>query len=112
MPIGKGFQENVAIDEGMSPTGVRTIFHFEGDCLITQLQQDMEPALAYVQMRREQLAGQPWGEGREVGYIPELFLQAINTKAGGDKQYRRALVRQFFRDHPMFCYYDAYLKVH
>lgn len=108
MPIGPGYSENVSIDEGTDENGVRTIFHWEGDELITQNQQDMEPVLRYVQARREQLAGKPWGEGREVGYIPSLYYPQINAIV--DRKERGKAVKQFFLDHPQFCYYEAYLK--
>lgn len=108
MPIGKGFQENLVLDEGVNKAGVRTILRWEGDELITQRQQDMEPVLAYVKMRREQLEGQPWGEGREVGHIPELYYPQI--AAIKDRKERSAAVKQFFVDHPQFCFYENYLQ--
>lgn len=108
MPIGSGYQENLSLDEGVSKSGIRTILHWEGDEFITQKQQDMEPILRYVQQRREELAGVGWGEGREVGYIPELYYPQINAIT--DRKERGQAIKQFFRDHPQFCYYDAYLK--
>lgn len=104
----KGYAENLSLDEGTSKAGVRTILHWEGDEFITQRQQDMEPVLAYVKARREQLAGQPWGEGREVGHIPELYYPQI--AAITDRDQRREAVKQFFADHPQFCFYENYLK--
>ncbi len=104
----KGYSENVELDEGLDENNVRTILRWEGDELITQKQQDMEPVLKYVQERREQLAGLNWGEGREVGYIPPLYYPQINAIT--DRKERGKAIKQFFRDHPQFCYYDAYLK--
>ena len=106
--IGKGFQENVAIDEGVNKAGVRTIYRWEGDELITQQQQDMEPVLEYVRQQREALAGAAWGEGRAVGHIPELYYPQI--VAIKDRAERGKAIKQFFVDHPEFCYYPAYLK--
>lgn len=108
MPVGSGFQENVSIDEGVNKAGVRTIYHWEGDEFITQQQQDMEPILAYVKARREQLEGQSWGEGKEIGYIPELYYAQIARIE--DRKARGLAVKQFFHDHPQFCYFPRYLK--
>lgn len=96
------------MDEGLDPNGVRTILHWEGDELITQKQQDMTQALEHVKLQRERLDGLPWGEGREVGYIPAIYYPQIMSIK--DRKERGKAVKQFFRDHPQFCYYPAYLK--
>lgn len=106
--IGKGFQENTEIDEGADHNGIRTIVRFEGDELIIQKQQDMEPILAHVQQMRERNHGRGWGSGVEVGHIPQLFLDRINAIV--DRDDRNKAIKAFFRANPAFCAYPAYLK--
>lgn len=97
------------IDEGIDPrTGVGTRFHFQGDQMIAERYQDMEGVLEYVREMREKLAGQPWGEGKPIGYIPPLFYSQIQLIR--DRHERSKAVKAFFREHPAFCYYPAYLK--
>lgn len=108
MPIGKGFQENTEVDEGRDENGIRTIIRFEGDELIIQKQQDLEPALRHVAEMRARNEGKNWGEGKEVGYIPPLFYDKICVIK--DKDERRKAIRRFFQQNPAFCAYPAYLK--
>lgn len=96
------------IDEGTSATGVRTVLHFEGRTMVIEKQQDMEPILAHVQAMRERNEGKNWGEGKEVGHIPELFYIPISLER--DKVLRKKRVKAFFRQYPAFCAYPAYLK--
>ena len=106
--MDKGYSENVSIDEGVNACGVRTIFHFEGEDLITQKQQDMTQALEHVRQMRERNEGKSWGEGKEVGHIPALFYAPMLLEPDRDK--RKKMVKQFFRENPAFCAYPAYLK--
>jgi len=96
------------IDEGLGPTGVRTVLHFEGRELVIEKQQDMEAILQHVQAMRERNEGKGWGEGKEVGHIPELFYVPIRMEK--DKEQRRKRVKAFFQQYPAFCAYPAYLK--
>lgn len=106
--IGKGFQENVSVEEEMSASGVQAIIHFQGDELIIEHRQDMERILAHVQEMRERNEGKRWGEGKEVGHIPDLFYGKI--KAIKDRAEREKAVYSFFRENPAFCAYPAFLK--
>lgn len=109
MQLESGYSENVDVDEGVDPaTGIRTTFKFEGDQLIIQKTQDMEPILRHVQQMRERNEGKNWGEGREVGYIPPLYYDKILLIR--DRKERAAAIKTFFRQNPAFCAYDAYLK--
>lgn len=96
------------IDEGVGPTGVRTVLHFEGRHMVIERQQDMEAILEHVRQMRERNEGKSWGEGREVGHIPELFYIPISLER--DKVKRKARVKAFFRQYPAFCAYAPYLK--
>lgn len=105
------YSENVTIDEGFDPhTSVWTRLHFEGDSLITQRTQDMQPVLQHVQAMREEndMLDGGWREGRLVGHLPALDYARITQIK--DRRERQAAVRQFFRDKPAFCAYSPYLK--
>lgn len=107
--MGRGSQlaEGIAlVDKG--PTGIVTTVHFRGDTIVVQRSQDMQEALAYVARRREELEGLPWGTGREVGYIPELFYSKIALIRDPDE--RKRAVKQFFIDNPAFLYFDKYTR--
>jgi hypothetical protein len=107
--MGRGTElaEGIRIDEGMSPAGVRSIIHFQGTEVIFQRQQDMEPVLRYVQEMRERNEGKPWGTGKEVGHVPELFMDQLRPLRGEE---RRKWLRGFFRANPMLCAYPAFCK--
>jgi hypothetical protein len=100
--------ESFKIDQGVGPTGVRTVLRFEGRQMVIEKQQDMEPILRHVQAMRERNAGKSWGEGKEVGHIPELFYVPISQDP--DRERRKRRLKAFFRQYPDFCAYPAYLK--
>ncbi|AMM22992.1 hypothetical protein [Variovorax sp. PAMC 28711] len=107
-----GFSENVSFVEKAPDhtSAVGTTLHFEGQDLITQRTQDMEPVLAHVQQMREATEGKNWGEGRLVGHIPALYYPAI--AAITDRDQRNQAIQRFFREHPQFVSYSPYLKKH
>lgn len=100
MPIGKGFEENLRLDEGYSPNGIRTILHFEGDEFITQRQQDMEAALQHVSEMRVRNAMKKKGEWLEIGHIPQLFLEQLDQIPDPDD--RKKAKMKWLRDNPAF----------
>lgn len=108
MPIGRGFQENLSLDEGYSPNGVRTILHFEGDELITQRQQDMESALQHVREMRERNAARKPGEWKEIGHIPQLYLEQLDQIPDPDDRKKAKL--KWLREHPAFLAAPEYVR--
>lgn len=108
MGRGTNLAEGIAIDEGVSPHEVRTILRFAGETLVIETSQDMTRILEHVQQMRERNAGRRWGDGLEVGHIPELFYMRIARIL--DKRERKREVRRFFRENPAFCAYPPYLK--
>jgi hypothetical protein len=108
MPIGRGFQENLRLDEGVNANGVRTILHWEGDEFITQRQQDMELALQHVQEMRERNANKKKGEAMEIGHIPWLFMEQFDAIPDPDDR-RKAMFR-WLRENPAFLAHPGYLK--
>ena len=66
----RGYSENVSFVDNVSPDGVVTTLHFEGDSLITQKTYDAEPHLRYAEQARQATQGQNWGGGRLIGHIP------------------------------------------
>lgn len=108
--MGRGTElaEGISIDEGKSPAGVRSIIHFQGTEVVFQRQQDMEPILRYVQEMRERNEGKPWGTGKEVGHVPEIFKGELDKIR--DREERRKWLKGFFRANPMLCAYPAFCK--
>lgn len=97
------------IDEGVNPlTGVRTIFHFEGDQVVAQKVYDAEPFIRRAQEMRLRNEGKRWGEGKEVGVLPPWVAHKINVIE--DSAERERAMKQFFRENPAFLAYDAFIK--
>lgn len=103
-----GGAQAFTIDEGVGRTGVRTVLHFEGRQMVIEKQQDMESILDHVKAMRERNDGKGWGEGREVGHIPEIFYIPIMQER--DHVLRKKRVKAFFKQNPAFCAYAPYLK--
>lgn len=96
----------VTVDEGMSPDGVITKLHYEGDNLITQKTYDAEPHLQYAADAREQTAGKRWGDGRLIGHIPPAeyarFLKIT------DNQERKKAILAWLRENNKFIMFDGF----
>ncbi len=106
--MGKGYEENVTVDEGVNEHGVRTQFHFEGDFLITQRTYDAEPHLRYAKEAREATEGKRWGEGRLVGHIPPAeYARFLTIK---DNAQRTEAIKAWLRENSAFVMFDRYLK--
>ncbi|MBT2322525.1 hypothetical protein J7E62_09225 [Variovorax paradoxus] len=106
--MGKGYEENVTVDEGVNEQGVRTQLHFEGDSLITQRTWDAEPHLQYAQQAREATEGQGWGNGRLVAHIPPI--EYARFLAIADNAQRMAAIKGWLRENSKFVMFDKYLK--
>lgn len=106
--IGKGYQENVTVDEGVNRYGYRTQMHFEGDYMIRQRTYDAEPLLQRAQQIREQTDGTRWGEGQFVGTLP--MHEAVRILAIHDDKERQKAIRLFFQENPMLCGNSKYLR--
>ncbi len=97
------------IDEGVNPnTGVRTIYHFEGDQVVVQKVYDAEPYILRAKEMRARNEGKRWGEGKEVGVLPPWAYHQIN--AIEDEGERTKATKAFFRANPAFLAYDAFLQ--
>ena len=101
----RGFEENVSFVEDVSQ-GVTTTYHFQGDEFITQKTWDAEPHLKHAAEARRATAGQRWGEGKLIGHIPPAMYATI--LAAKDKDHRKRLIREFFRENPAFRMFDGY----
>jgi hypothetical protein len=108
MSRGQDLAEGISILDDVAPSGMRKILHFAGETLVVEHWQDMEPILAHVQAMRERNEGRGWGEGREIGHIPDIFHRKIVEIQ--DTVERRKAVKRFFKTYPAFCAYPAYLK--
>ena len=97
------------VDEGINAdTGVRTIYHFEGDQVVCQKVWDAEPYLKRAQEMRARNEGKRWGEGKEVGVLPPWVAPQITGIH--DPVEREKATKAFFRENRAFLAYDAYLQ--
>lgn len=90
-----GFSENVSFVDDVSPDGIVTTLHFEGDDLITQHTYDAEPHLRYAQIAREATDGMRWGEGRLIAHIPPAEYARFLTIQ--DNKERRKAIMEWLR---------------
>ena len=104
---GSNLAEGISLTT-TSASGVKTTITFAGETVVFDREQDMEPILEHVREMRERNAGKGWGEGKEVGHIPELFRAKIMLIRDDDE--RRKAVRRFFIENPVFCAYAPYLR--
>jgi hypothetical protein len=106
--MGRGYEENVTVDEGVNEHGIGTKLHFEGDSLIVQRTYDADPHLAYARQAREATAGQNWGNGRLVGHIPPAeYARFLAIK---DNKQRMTAIKGWLRENSQFVMFDRYLK--
>jgi hypothetical protein len=106
--VGKGYQENCVVDEGLDAYGYRTQVRFEGSSVITQQTYDAQPLLDSAKAMREATDGKRWGDGQHVGVLP--MHEAIRIlKIRGHKE-RQAAIRVFFRENPLLCGNAKYLR--
>lgn len=97
------------VDEGVdSQTGIRTIYHFEGDQVVCQKVYDAEPYIQRAAEMRARNEGKRWGEGKEVGVLPPWVYPQI--AAIEDDAEREKATKAFFRANPVFLAYDAYIQ--
>jgi hypothetical protein len=106
--VGKGYQENVSIDEGMDAYGYRTRVHFEGSSVITQQTYDAEPLLREAQAIREATEGTRWGDGQHVGVLP--MHEAIRILRIRGRAEQQKAIRLFFQANPLLCGNSKYLR--
>lgn len=98
--MGRGTElaEGISINEGRSPgSNVYSIIHFQGDQIIFETRQDMEPVLQHVQEMRERNALRGFGVAKELGHIPDLFYAKIRIMKTEE---RRKAIRAFLIENP------------
>lgn len=101
--MGRGTElaEGISINEGRSPgSGVYSIIHFQGDQVIFERQQDMEPVLQHVQEMRERNALRGFGVAKELGHVPDLFYAKFRVMPSEE---RRKAIRAFLIENPKLC---------
>lgn len=105
--IGKGYQENVTVDEGWSQ-GYRTQIHFEGDHVITQKTYDREPLSEYARVQRQLTEGTRWGEFQIKGTIAMHDLPGfLKCRTPAE---RRKWCANYFKQNPDLICNDKYRK--
>ena len=106
--MSKGYSENVSIVDDVSPDGVVTQIHFEGEDMTVQRTWDADPHLKYAEMARQQTDGQNWGQGRFIGHIPpeplSRFMLIKNNKE------RETAMLNWLRENPAFQMFHRAFK--
>lgn len=103
-----GYSENVSFVDDISPDGVVTTLHFEGDSLITQRTYDAEPHLQYARMARESTAGKNWGEGKLIAHIPPAeYARFLCIQ---DNAARRKAIMEWLRPRTQLHMYERAFK--
>ena len=106
--IGKGYQENVTIDEGTNAYGYRTQVHYEGDFVTRQRTFDREPIRDYAKMQRDMTAGTRWGDMQIKGTI--LLHDVPRFLKITDPADRRRALNAYFKEHPDLICNDKYRR--
>lgn len=83
--------------------GVTKFWHYDDDTDIATIetQQDIEPLLEVAQDSRNQNAGTRWGDGRHIGFVPQVQLAEwyatgqINDQAALRKWFNASDNRRF-----------------
>ena len=107
--MSEGFTENVSLVDDVS-NGVKTTLHFQGEQLVVQREWDATPWLEAAKVARAETAGDRWGEGKTVGYIPpaEYGRYLLETR-GWSQEEKRKWIRTFFQQNPGFVTFEKYL---
>lgn len=108
--MSDGYSENVSFVDEVS-NGVKTILHFEGDQLTVQRQWDATPWLEAAKAARAATAGERWGDGRVVGYLPPAdYGRYLTETRGWTKEERRQWIRAYFQERTGLVTFEKYLK--
>lgn len=101
--------ESVSVVEDVS-NGVTTTLHFQGDQLVVQREYDAKPWLEAAKAARIATAGERWGDGRTVGYLPpaEYGRFLIETR-GQSQEEKRKWLKTFFQQKPDLVTFEKYL---
>lgn len=101
--------ESFTLDEGLDKNNTRTELIFEDGAVIKKTSYDAEPLIELAAKMRAGTAGQRWGDGQHVGFIPQHELQRIlETYKSSEERKHQMLV--YLRDHPKLVTFDKFLK--
>lgn len=87
--------------------GIRTEVHEEDGKVVFKKTYDAEPYVDAAAELRAHTAGQRWGQGRHVGFIP---MAELGNMLRQDGEFDKARVREFLQKNPAFCTFDRYLR--
>jgi hypothetical protein len=101
--------ESFKLDEGTDRYGVHTELIFEGGDVIKKSTYDATPLIEAASAARAATAGEKWGDGRHVGFIPQhQLLHIMQTYKTSEERKHQMLV--YLRDHPKLVTFDKFLK--
>lgn len=100
---------NVTIDEGVNEYGIQRQIILEGDQAVTKLTYDAQPFLEEAHARRVATAGDRWGDGQHVGFIPMAELMQIYETHQGAEERKQAIL-MWLKARPALVTFEKFLK--
>ena len=102
-------ESSVTIDEGVNAYGIRKQIILEGDQAVTKLTYDAEPLIEEAHARRTFTAGDRWGDGHHVGFIPMAELTRINETYKSSEE-RKHQILLWLKANPKLVTFDRFLR--
>lgn len=97
------------IIESANEYGVAREIKVEDDAVITKQTYDAAPFLKEAEERRTATAGDRWGDGHHIGFIPMAELTKIYETHQGSEERKHAILC-WLRDRPKFVTFEKFLK--
>lgn len=102
-------ESSVSLDEGFDQWGTHKQIILEGDQAITKLTYDATPLVEEAHFQRQMTAGDRWGDGHHVGFIPMAELSRINNTYKSAEE-RKHKILSWLRDNPKLVTFEKFLK--
>lgn len=97
------------IAESANEYGISNDMRVEGDQFVTKQTYDAAPFLEMAHAARVATAGDRWGDGHHVGYIPMAELSVIQQKYHSSEE-RKHQILCWIRDNPRYGTFDKFFK--
>ena len=97
------------IIESANEYGITRDVRVEGDQIVTKQTYDAQPFLDVAHAARIATAGDRWGDGHHIGFIPMAELVRINDTYQGSEARKQAMAL-WLRDNPKLVTFEKFLK--
>lgn len=102
-------ESSVTLDEGFDQWGTHKQIILEGDQAVTKLTYDASQLVEEAQVQRSLTAGDRWGDGHHIGFIPMAELSRINDTYKSAEE-RKHQILLWLRDNPKLVTFEKFLK--